>query len=126
MKLCSKKTGEVIELKLVRANCEYLIDHKIDTIYGEEVSLKTLNKYYKDYNPQEPLIKDEKIRKAVRDWAYVNSVKQVIYTQNHSKNLFIITDSDECYFIQFVGWIPELQDSCSYTIAELCGEEEDA
>lgn len=133
MKLRNKKTGIVANVQGIaihnmsfdlydKDNKKLITD--VQTIPSYYDSIAELNEEWEDYTPQEPLIKDEKIRKAVRAWAYVNSVKRVIYTHNKSKNLFIITDSDECYFIQFVGWIPELQDGCSYTIAELCGESE--
>lgn len=125
MKLRCKETGEVIELNLVRANCEYLINHKVDTIYGEELSLKTLNKYYEDYTQKEPLIKDEKIRKAVRAWAEVNSIEKALYAERPDRSLCLLTDMGENdYNIDFVGWIPTLKDGDDYTIAELCGEEE--
>lgn len=73
----------------------------------------------------EPLIKDEKIRKAVKAWAEVNSIKTALYIERPNKSLCQLTDmGDEDYDIQFVGWIPTLKDGEEYAIAELCGEEE--
>ena len=84
-----------------------------------------------DYEPDakpEPLIKDEKIRKAVRAWAEANRIKE---------------DSYEDRMLEFdrgehqLKWIetsiefnePEclegLEDGEKYTIEELCGEEEE-
>lgn len=80
-----------------------------------------------DYHPeQEPLIKDEKIRKAVRAWAEVNSIKEALYAVRTGGRLCVLTDMGYYDFsIEFVGWIPTLKDGGEYTIAELCGEEEE-
>lgn len=76
--------------------------------------------------PKEPLIKDEKIRKAVRAWAEVNSVEEVLYAERTDKSLFVLTGmGDDDTSIMFVGWVPTLKDGADYTIAELCGEEEE-
>lgn len=53
MKLRNKKTGEIGNFALVRA---------IGDI--NYTSLAELNEEWEDYEPKEPLIKDEKIRKA--------------------------------------------------------------
>ena len=69
MKLCNKKTGEIDKL------IEYgndVIPHEITEFVIETVdheykytSLPELIKDWEDYKPTEPLIKDERIRKAV-------------------------------------------------------------
>ena len=95
--------------------CTVVPDIKFCPFCGEELKL-----------PAEPLIEDEKIRKAVRAWAEVNSIEKVIYCVRTDRGLCSLTDMsvDYDYNIQFVGWIPTLKDSKVYTIAELCGEEE--
>lgn len=71
-----------------------------------------------------PLIKDEKIRKAVRAWADVNSIKKILYDERLCKESCTLTEMDGNHNdIDFVGWIPTLKDGEEYTIAELCGEE---
>ena len=78
-----------------------------------------------DYEPAEPLIKDEKIRKAVRAWAEANSVKKVLYLKMPERILCKLEDTDDCdYEIDFVGHIPTLEDGEDYTIEELCGTPE--
>lgn len=78
------------------------------------------------HESKEPLIKDEKIRKAVRAWAEVNSIKEVMYAERPDRSLCLLLDmGDDDYNIEFVGWIPTLKDGKSYTIAELCGEKEE-
>ena len=67
--------------------------------------------------PKEPLIKDEKVRKAVRAWADGNNIESVHYDafwRGFRRDNSSITVWEE---------LP-LEDNKVYTIAELCGEEE--
>lgn len=75
MLLRNKKTGEVVELKLVQVNDKCLEDHEVDTLNGKKLTLKSLADSFADV--KEPLIKDGKIRKAVRAWAAANDVANV-------------------------------------------------
>lgn len=108
MKLRNKKTGEVIRFyDGIRLN-------------GEDYdSLAELNEEWEDYEPKEPLIKDEKIRKAVRAWAEANNVRRVFvvgFNALMSKYKGIEIDFDSKPFERiFNEW---------KTIDELCGEEE--
>lgn len=129
MKLHNKKTGEIDDFIFE------VIDDRID-LYRRVGSSDTKNIWHynslveligdwEDYKPKEPLIKDEKIRKAVRAWAEVNSIKKAIYSKRPDRSLCNLVDmGEDDYCIDFVGWIPTLKDSEYYTIAELCGEEE--
>ena len=90
MKLRNKKTGQIVEIA-----------------GGWEVCYK-----------KAPLIKDEKIRKAVRAWAEATGTTSISYwggelesEQNDSK-------------IEFDG-IAVVEFGDNYTIAELCGENDD-
>lgn len=80
---------------------------------------------YEEHNPPEkPLIKDEKIRKAVRAWADAVGTECVEIT--HSRSHFIrfmsyLADDDELCISREIG---QIFDEKLYTIAELCGEEE--
>lgn len=134
MKLRNKKTG-IIEYLFFNSYpvtgdivLEYY-DENAESGYSEYCRYKTLAELsdeWEDYNPAEPLIKDEKIRKAVRAWAEVNSFKKVIYSERTDRSLCNLVDmGDDDYNIDFIGWIPTLKDGKSYTIAELCGEEEE-
>lgn len=96
----------------------------IDEFY----SLSELNDEGEDYKPAEPLIKDEKIRKAVRAWAEANEYdfdKRLDYTEYVGGYgcSFMTYDSDdnEIHFCKKLG----LEDGKDYAIAELCGEEEE-
>lgn len=127
MKLRNKKSGQVVDWSFVGPTAI--------KEYGDEDVLLDRERYesieefiseWEDYKPAEPLIKDEKIRKAVRAWAEVNSIKEAMYAERPDRSLCLLVDmGEDDYNIDFVGWIPTLKDSKSYTIAELCGEEEE-
>lgn len=104
MRLRNKQTGEVI----------ILIDH----IFDNYKSLAELNKEWEDYKPAEPLIKDEKIRKAVRAWADAVNIQSCYYRNGCFYTAFYDMSVDE----DKLGIDVRNGD---YTIAELCGEEEE-
>lgn len=78
-----------------------------------------LNKYD---GIKEPLIKDEKIRKAVRAWAELNNIKELVYIITGGGLSVFTKNSVE---IDFTFQVQGVQDDKHYTIAELCGEEEE-
>lgn len=137
MKLRNKKTGEIWELWQadtlhkkedgfyegdVERICLEMIDEDYDHYDFKYASLKELNEEWEDYKPKEPLIKDEKVRKAVRAWAEANDFMRVFYEYDYSNDIAkfmvgetkMIIESDEL-----------LEDCKNYTITELCGEEEE-
>lgn len=78
--------------------------------------------------PKEPLIKDEKIRKAVRAWAEANDIDSCFYGDkkvkfNSSEHRFTWIDTS-IEFDEIIG-LENLKNRKGYTIAELCGEEEE-
>ena len=78
---------------------------------------------WEDYKPKEPLIKDEKIRKAVRAWAEANNFFDEIEAHSLTAGTRF---SIENYDIEFLGYfIYDLEADKTYTIDELCGEEEE-
>lgn len=117
MKLRNKKTGEIKiidEVLLIRD------DDGDCWSEGRYASLAELNDEWEDET--EPLIKDEKIRKAVRAWAEVCGLSYVTYKQ--ASNEFYDPDTRGAFAIRF-RLIPVevyLEDGGCYTIAELCGE----
>ncbi len=85
-------------------------------------SIAELNQEWEDYTQKEPLIKDEKIRKAVRAWAEANGIEQVYYLYDGNCLWF---GDDEIGF-KYLEKLPlEFDVDKLYTIAELCGEEEE-
>lgn len=109
MKLRNKKTGEIQHAYPVIRIC----DGKTDICFA---SLAELNEEWEDYKPTEPLIKDEKVRKAVRAWAEANGIERVWHEYSscwlRGNGLKIELENDE---------VVELQQG-NYAIAELCGE----
>lgn len=126
MKLRNKKTGEVVEafeggpVDLYFYSNEHEEKDMVDR--NTYQSLAELNSEWEDYEPKEPLIKDEKIRKAVRAWADANGFLNEIEVHSLTAGTRF---SIENYDIEFLGYfIYDLEDNKTYTIAELCGEEE--
>ena len=114
MKLRNKKTGESINIDKFPKNLQDAI--KICAIY--------FWRDYEIYNPAEPLIKDEKIRKAVRAWAEANGIEKVLSYGGTFWLGFrsINTESVwkfECNYVD----ASDFEDK-EFSIEELCGEDE--
>ena len=118
MKLRNKKTGDAREFESLN-----LIVRAEDPEDGYESwndyhSLAELNEEWEDYKPAEPLIKDEKIRKAVRAWAEATGTTSAKCWDG------VIESEQSDSYIEFAGWpIGVCRDN--YTVAELCGEGEE-
>ena len=93
-----------------------------NSILGEYDTLAELCAEWEDCTPAEPLIKDEKIRKAVKAWAEANDITKV--SHDAGWNAFRCTDFVIAFDHDFDRH-DGLEDMRSYTIAELCGEEEE-
>lgn len=124
MKLRNKKTGEVIEA-IERGMIDlyfYSNEHEAGYDFDRKTynSLSELNSEWEDYEPKEPLIKDEKVRKAVRAWAEANGIGGCICKEE----IHCITfETERGMFISFENADP-IPPEGNYTIDELCGEEE--
>lgn len=126
MKLRNKRTGEIVDTKdynfKIATPAEPLYGHDAFDVREEYNSLAELNEHWEDYAPAEPLIKDEKIRKAVRAWADANYLKWACYSLDG--RFYDKTTDHEITFKSYSNRsdIPECK---LLTIAELCGEEEE-
>ena len=135
MKLRNKKTGEIGEAYWAtfrEGGTDLCISMHKNAAFVEVHSLAELNEEWEDYKPTEPLInnipKDEKIRKAVRAWAEALDIDEV-YINYIGDNTYIELYEDPA---RNGGWnrmsLPnqeEIKKNERYTIAELCGEEEE-
>ena len=121
MKLRNKKTGEIWDIGKV-LTCDY---PSYDT-------LEQINESWEDYKPADPLIKDEKVRKAVRTWAEINNYEKCIvriYDYDRvgiciPKGVTSFVSCEAQLGITFFGINLDIKKETPYTITELCGEDE--
>lgn len=90
------------------------LDDKVDK---KPINAERVNELISEIN-KEPLIKDEKIRKAVRAWGY----SPLTFVQHRRKGYCSFWYAGE--YICFKGLFEDLKDGKLYAVAELCGEEE--
>lgn len=86
-----------------------------------------LTDWFEEIKPSEPLIKDEKIRKAIRAWAEANGREYLLVIKSGGR-LEISDGSPHLIYISFHvdnDTLKSLDDRTYYPIAELCGEEEE-
>lgn len=120
MKLRNKKTGEIKEWQKVGA-----IDYgELNEVYdaAEYNSLAELNEEWEDYKPVEPLIEDEKTRKALMAvYDAAPHRDNVVYFDGRwtfrGDKFEVMFDDRE---IKIEGWT----EGKAYHIEELCGEAE--
>ncbi len=120
MKLRNKNTGEVKEFNEIFLTKTVKETNTATSEYVERSYCKIaeLIADWEDVEPAEPLIKDEKIRKAVRAWADGNDAINVqfdAFWRGFRHNDSTITVWED---------LP-LKDNKIYSIAELCGDEEE-
>ena len=120
MKLRNKRTGEVTDNIFVYDGLVCVDVWKGGQ--GTYATLAELNADWEDAKPAKPLIKDEKIRKAVRAWAEACGAKQIKYSI--APNQYYDADMGTGFSIKFLTKPVEvyLEEGKNYTIAELCGE----
>ena len=134
MKLRNKKTGEVFdaivreksngdgEYSIIVCNLRALRSARsVSSILGEYGTLAEINEEWEDYKPKEPLIKDPKIRKAVRAWAEANNLSEVFCNIPY----LIEGHMGEARMKFEKTVFNNLQMGRRYSIEELCGEEEE-
>ena len=119
MKLRNKKTGEITQIWYDKICLHYEDGRRTSTYH----SLAELNEEWEDYKPAEPLIKDEKIRNLVKDFALYTHATWIQYESSGLRGEFWT----EGGFIADKGWkeLEGLVNHQCYNIAELCGEEEE-
>ena len=113
--------------------CGNLIEVKPDGTLGvcaySGTTLKKFPNILTDWfeEVKEPLIKDEKIRKAVRAWAEANGREYLLVIKSGGR-LEISDGSPHLIYISFHvdnDTLKSLDDRTYYPIDELCGEEEE-
>lgn len=126
MKLRNKKTGEVDDFLFEVITDRIDLYRRVGSSDTKNIwrynSLAELNEDWEDYKPTEPLIKDEKIRKAVKVWAEANNIDEV--SHDACWNAFRCHDFVIGFDYDFDRH-DGLKDGNAYAIAELCGKEEE-
>lgn len=122
MYLRNKKTGEVVDWSFVGPTAIKEYEGKDVLLERERYeSIEEFISEWEDYKPTEPLIKDEKIRKAVRAWAEANNTEKVAIQNSYC----LSAEGDEDETIIFASPVfRDIDDDDFRTIAELCGEDE--
>lgn len=117
MKLRNKKTGEIKDVEL--DNLDECRTYK---------TLAELNEEWEDCKPTKALIKDEKIRKAVKAWAEAVGGSPVCFYEDTGYEgvgrLKIYRQGYPAVF-DLGHQLYDLELDTQYTIAELCGEGEE-
>ena len=86
-----------------------------------------LTDWFEEIKPAEPLIKDKKIRKAVRAWAEANEREYLLVIKSGGR-IEISDGSPHLIYISFHvdnDTLKSIDDRTYYPIDELCGEEEE-
>lgn len=125
MKLRNKQTGEIVEAESCNSysgTIGLFFEKGRETDRAYE-TLAELNAEWEDYKPAEPLIKDEKIRKAVRAWAEANDVLEVFADRIGDGTYMELYDEDDGRRRISALRPAGLKTGEAYTIDELCGEE---
>lgn len=129
MKMRNKKTGKIQTCDMVVITDEQM-DGEIASLNKHAFlfrSVEQFNDNYEAYTPTEPLIKDEKTRKAVRAWAEANGLDKLLVVKMAGR-LEVSDGSPHLIYISFHAdneTRSNLDDRTYYAIAELCGEEEE-
>ena len=142
MKLKIKQTGEVVDAYSIDAQDVETIKVQYFTKNGKLDhfkfnSLEELNNCLEDYKPTPPYLKDEKIRKFVRDWAKYNkivcaSIKKIIADKRgFEPSWFKITgqDNNSCVWsieihADYLETVCDGYDGEIASIEEICGSED--
>lgn len=127
MKLKNKKTGNITEIEEI--NLVVMNDERdCYESFAEYHSLAELNADWEDYIPAEPLIKDKKIRNAVRAWAEANEIIKAFVAMDKNMNWIVYGDDIDRnrFMIEFFDRVvSENDETKNCTIDELCGEEDE-
>lgn len=108
---------------------EITLEQRVEALEKNMKAILGIKPLYKGENdmhePNEPLIKDEKIRKAVRAWAEANGLDSLPIHYDSIYNRFCDAP-DFCVAIDFYKGVKGegLHGGYSYYLNELCGEEE--
>lgn len=119
MKLRNRITGDIIVGKCFTEILETLSKRGDPSVRQSLIDLDLFAKRWEEIHDKKPLIIYDKIREVIRLWTKVNGATELKYYEGENclEDIF----RNEIHFNQVLG----LEDAKTYTIAELCGEEEE-
>lgn len=135
-KLRNKKTGEIAKnvSSFDTRDFKIGIEYEDSLGYSNRVaydSIADLNEEWEDYAPAEPLITTDGVRDAVYSWASSLEIREV-RCKKRMKGVEVTTFEafrlGSAPRIEFASWSidADVTDGAIYTIADLCGEEDEA
>lgn len=119
MKLRNKKTGEIVEGGFIMTYYDAIVGNP-------QKSLAELNEEWEDYKPTESLIKDEKVRELVADWAKLTQTTKILTVKRRTTAGTRYTEffsQDKHISISIQGELPKIKHWEEYSVEELCGED---
>ena len=129
MKLRNKRTGEMIEGKCLTDIVKKLHERGDVLCYGSLLNVDLFTEYWEEIDSSEPLIKDEKVRRAVYLWALSLGIVKCKCNKKINNGIEVIAFEflklASTPRIEFPIWCihADLTDGRTYTITELCGDE---
>lgn len=125
MKLRNKNKGEIIDIESFKIETP-LMQAEIDSLEELNDLIKELNEEWEDYTPAEPLIKDEKVRKAVKAWCEViGATKNIVFDGSNKVYSFYYENNKGGFEKLLIYGDNDLEELKRYTITDLCGEGEE-
>ena len=128
MKLRNKKTGEYGRFMMCHDDDKYpfYIEATAESLFYYHNFGEMLEAGWEvDITPQEPLIKDEKIRKAIIAFAELQDSKTISFEKTY-RDISVIARADNGYAMMWLcdkSGLENIEYRKHYTITELCGEE---
>ena len=124
MKLTKEQKNQIYNKNMIVDDWEWVpcINHVLRILNYDDNLIHDENYETVKWSGTEPLIKNEKIRKAVRAWAEANGEEDnIVFTRSceYSDYMFYTNGGGNICFEQAIDLT-----TGSYTITELCGEEE--
>ena len=119
MKLRNKKTGKIVERVYITIR-EEGVTFNSDETYE---SLAALNEEWEDYELTGSLIRDEKKRKIIRACASLDSVEDARVVKRYSDDTITFIFGSTTLTLRGLYKYECLCQCGTYTITELCGEE---
>lgn len=124
MEIDEEKRVESLKIKFVGEDDERSISCPAGLDY-RDISSYIAGVFRKQHRP---LIKDERLRKALKMWADISEIEKVNYKLDKSRNICSAFFQDEaCEVVEFglENYYAGLEDGKTYTIEELCGDDDD-